>query len=445
MTLHLRHRPKAFSTLVGQPFVTQYFTAALNKRLVNHAYLFKGARGTGKTSSARILAASLNCETGVTTTPCGQCTSCRQIANGSSLDVQEIDAASNNGVDFARELSFQLAYTSMGRYRIIIIDECHMLTTQAQNALLKPIEEPPANTIFILCTTDAHKVLDTIVSRCYPLTFKLVSSECVRDLLGRTIAAEGLTVSPAAVECLVTHSDGCLREALTLLGLVSVFDPVTEQHVIDAVGLLPVNYVQPLVKAVLHHEMFPVNAMVELFRQLVDKFDPMVLFGELVNQVKTQLENHLLSSGDCYGTQGRTLEVLEYLSDATGQLERLSSKNQAVWFEVLIMRLLLWEPEVATTPDPAPVQTPTPVPQPTPLSTPAPAIPEPTDARINELHKKLSNISRIAARAFPVESLTMDGKVTLPNVVAKIQARQHIQHLQSAYEQLGVNVTVEIV
>src|SRR5271170_4112418 len=176
--LYLKHRPQSLGELVGQSTVARTLSNAIVNEKISHAYLFTGPRGTGKTSSARILAKSLRCERGPSAEPCQQCTQCIEITNCNSPCVFEIDAASNNSVDDARILIERapLAPTS-GRFKIYIIDECHMLTKEAFNALLKTIEEPPNNVIFILATTEEHKVPPTIVSRCQRLMFRLVAQE----------------------------------------------------------------------------------------------------------------------------------------------------------------------------------------------------------------------------------------------------------------------------
>ena len=171
-------RPQKFSDLVGQEHVTATLTAAIEKNRIAHAYIFSGTRGVGKTTTARILARALNCDKGPTVNPCGECPACKSIIGGASVDVQEIDGASNNSVDDIRQLRENVSYSAMaGKYRVYVIDEVHMLSKAAFNALLKTLEEPPPNVIFIFATTEPHKIPATIHSRCQRYDFKRISAE----------------------------------------------------------------------------------------------------------------------------------------------------------------------------------------------------------------------------------------------------------------------------
>jgi DNA polymerase-3 subunit gamma/tau len=219
ISLYRRHRPGSFDEVVGQQHVVRTLRNAVEQGKVHHAYLFVGSRGTGKTSMAKILARSLNCENGgPTVTPCGECESCLTIASGSSIDVIEMDAASNRSVDDVRDLRERVAYAPTGgRWKVYILDEAHMLTKEAWNAFLKTLEEPPPNTVFVLATTEAHKVMATIADRCQRFDFQRPSLEQISEVLQRVAAAEGIGVEEAAVSMIARSASGSFRDALGTL------------------------------------------------------------------------------------------------------------------------------------------------------------------------------------------------------------------------------------
>jgi DNA polymerase-3 subunit gamma/tau len=217
-SLYRRHRPRTFADVVGQEHVVRTLDNAVEQSKVHHAYLFVGSRGTGKTSMAKILAACLNCENGPTTTPCGTCDSCVSIANATSLDVIEMDAASNNSVDDIRDLREKVAYAPVsGRHKVYILDEAHMLSSQAWNAFLKTLEEPPPRTIFVLATTEAQKVLPTVVDRCHRFDFGRPSVEQVATVIQRVVDSEGIEIDAGAVALVARHATGSFRDALGTL------------------------------------------------------------------------------------------------------------------------------------------------------------------------------------------------------------------------------------
>jgi DNA polymerase-3 subunit gamma/tau len=237
--LYLKHRPQALDELVGQAAVTRTLTNAITYDRLSHAYLFTGPRGTGKTSSARILAKSLNCKSfdKATIKPCQTCASCLEIREGISPAVFEIDAASNNSVEDARVLIERAPLVAAGgRYKVYIIDECHMLTKEAFNALLKTIEDPPPNVVFVLATTEEHKVLPTIVSRCQRLMFRLVMQDDLIKHLRAVADSEGIKITDNAVDFLARRSGGGLRDALGLLDQASLLS--TPEKPVDVVDLL---------------------------------------------------------------------------------------------------------------------------------------------------------------------------------------------------------------
>jgi DNA polymerase-3 subunit gamma/tau len=234
-----RYRPQRFADLVGQEHVARGISGALESGRIGHAYLFTGARGTGKTSSARIFAKALNCERGPAGEPCNECEACRAIAAGQDVDVVEIDAASNRGIDEIRQLRQNVAVRpARGRFKIYIIDEVHMLTREAFNALLKTLEEPPAHVKFVLCTTEPEKLPITILSRCQRFDFTTVETAAIARRLAQIVEAEGADVSPAALHLIARRAAGSMRDSQSLLEqlLGGAAGPIGVDEVHAAIG-----------------------------------------------------------------------------------------------------------------------------------------------------------------------------------------------------------------
>src|SRR5271169_4276897 len=210
-------RPQTFADLVGQEHVTNTLANAIRNNRVAHAYIFSGARGVGKTTTARILAKALNCVKGPTPEPCNECDSCLEVAAGNSMDVIEIDAASNRGIDQIRELRDMVRYApSCGKHKVIILDEAHMLTDEASNALLKTLEEPPERVVFVMATTQPEDLAETIRSRSQHFHFRALSFGEIATALGVIVEKEGLEAEPGALAVMARAADGSLRDALSL-------------------------------------------------------------------------------------------------------------------------------------------------------------------------------------------------------------------------------------
>lgn len=270
IALYRAWRPQSFRDMVGQRHIIQTLQNAIREQRVSHAYLFSGPRGTGKTSAAKILAKAVNCENGPAEEPCNECEACRRITSGAVMDVQEIDAASNRGVEEIRDLREKVKYAPTEvRRKVYIIDEVHMLTTEAFNALLKTLEEPPGHVMFILATTEPHKLPATIISRCQRFDFRRVSLEEQSERLERICSEEGITAEPAALQYISRLSDGGMRDALSILDQIASFTggKVSYQQVMDMTGGIPSEQFGRLAAAIKQGDAGLMLQMVEQFMQ----------------------------------------------------------------------------------------------------------------------------------------------------------------------------------
>jgi len=257
LVLARKFRPQTFEDVAGQEHVVKTLSNAIGKGRVAHAFLFSGPRGVGKTSVARIMAKSLNCEKGPTATPCNVCSNCKEITAGSSMDVREIDGASNRGIDEIRELREYVKFApAAAKYKIYIIDEVHMLTREAFNALLKTLEEPPAHVIFIFATTETHKVPATILSRCQCYDFRRISLAEIAANLGRVAVAEGIEISQAALIWIAEAGDGSMRDGQSIFDQVISYAgmKIADTDVEEILGLVDRKYLFVLSKAVLQRD-----------------------------------------------------------------------------------------------------------------------------------------------------------------------------------------------
>jgi DNA polymerase III subunit gamma/tau len=263
-------RPQTFEDVVGQSHVMATLENAIRTNRIAHAYIFSGARGVGKTTTARILAKALNCVKGPTATPCNECDSCREITAGNSMDVIEIDAASNRGIDQIRELRDMVRYAATGgHHKVIILDEAHMLTDEASNALLKTLEEPPDRVIFVMATTEPDKLADTIRSRSQHFHFRALSFAEINGALSEIAKKEGLKAEPEALGVMARAAEGSLRDALSLLEQARAYSgaEITDTSVRELLGVVPEEALGELVSAIEHHSADKVLELVHRFQK----------------------------------------------------------------------------------------------------------------------------------------------------------------------------------
>ncbi len=350
-----KYRPQTFDDLVGQAHVTRTLKNAVEQNRLAHAYLFVGPRGIGKTSTARILAKALNCIHGPTVTPCGVCDSCKEITGGNSLDVLEIDGASNNGVEQVRELRDNVRYApSKGHFKIYIIDEVHMLTSAAFNALLKTLEEPPPHVKFIFATTEPQKVLPTILSRCQRFDLHRIPANLIANHLQFIAGKEKVTLEPAAAHAIARGADGGLRDAESMLDQLVAFcgENIAEQDVLNVFGFTSEQTVARFTENILRGAT--AEALELLHAEAADGKDMMKLMSDLiaylrdllVSKVKPdavaddfnpELQNALETQAALIETD-RLLELIDQFAGAEGRMKW--APNKRLHFEVAVIKAI---------------------------------------------------------------------------------------------------------
>ena len=328
-----KYRPQVFEDVVGQRLITDTLKNAILTERVAHGYIFSGARGVGKTTTARVLAKALNCAQGPTVTPCGECPSCQEITAGNSIDVLEIDAASNRGIDEIRELRENVRYLpARDRYKIFIIDEAHMLTTEAFNALLKTLEEPPPRSLFILATTEPHKLPSTIQSRCQHFSFRLLEYQEIFSRLQWVCAQENIKADEGALSAVTQAAEGSMRDGLSLLDQViaSCGNQLEETRVRQVLGVVPTQLLNNMVEAIHAGDS---RRVLELLGQLATEGYELAHFcAELIRAVR-----NLMVAKSC-GAESPLVQVASEERARLAELANLFGEEDLARFFNLLLR-----------------------------------------------------------------------------------------------------------
>src|SRR5881296_87092 len=348
-------RPQQFDEVVGQEHVTTTLKNAIEQNRLAHAYLFVGPRGIGKTSTARIFAKALNCVKGPTATPCDKCDNCREIAEGRSMDVLEIDGASNRGIDEVRELRDTCRYTpARGKFKIYIIDEVHMLTKEAFNALLKTLEEPPSHVKFIFATTEPDKVLPTILSRCQRFDLHRIPANLIAQHLQFIAEKEKITLEPAAAHAIARGAEGGLRDAESMLDQLVAFcgEKISESDVLNVFGFTSEQTVVDLTRRILrgetpdaidllHQQSESGKDMMRLMSDLIAYLRDLLVFKAKPDALKEDVDPDVQKSLAAHAeliTTDRLLDLIDQFAAAEGRMKW--APNKKLYFEVAIIKAI---------------------------------------------------------------------------------------------------------
>ena len=476
--LHHKYRPQTFAQLVGQEVIRTTLSQGVRLGRIAPAYLFTGPRGTGKTSSARILAKALNCQSThqPTPEPCGSCALCRSIAQGNALDIIEIDAASHTGVDNVREMIEKAQFAPVqARYKVFIIDECHMLSGAAFNALLKTLEEPPERVVFVLATTDPQRVPATIISRCQRFDFRRIPQADIEAHLRRIADQEGIAITPAALTLVAQLAQGGLRDAESLLDQLSLLPPPIEpEQVWQLAGRVPERDLWDLVQGIYNE---PLVTVLQRGRALLERgWEPLHLYQQLVGFVRDGLialtapqARHLTTlmadTWQAWQTLGKRvtatdlLQAQEYLRQSEPQLRHTTQPH--LWLEVTLLGWWhLWQEKTTASPTvPTPsTSTPAITAPKTPLPTPALPASEPVTPTATASTQDLATLwAQVVShiKKPPARSLFQDASlVKLDHQHAEIalkspallrNAQGKLKELQAAFQAvLAAPITVHL-
>src|SRR5437870_6940397 len=325
-----KFRPQVFDDVVGQKPIVQTLQNAIQMDRIGHAYLFSGPRGVGKTTTARILAKGLNCVKGPTVTPCNECPSCQEIASGKSIDVFEIDAASNTGVDNIRELRENAKYAAArSRFKVFIIDEVHMLSMSAFNALLKILEEPPSHVVFIMATTERHKLPATILSRCQQFVFRTISAAEIQAHLRQIADREGVKIDDRALSYIVRASEGSMRDGQSLLDQIISFSgqEVVDEDVRDVLGFIPNEILDQTLDALAERDS---KALLENVGIVIDQgLNIQQYVREFIGRIRDLLVLKL-------GLEGKIVGSAEEKRALAARAEKFSEQDLIRFFDMLL-------------------------------------------------------------------------------------------------------------
>ena len=336
-----KYRPKTFDEIVGQEPIVRTLKNAIELDRFSHAYIFSGSRGLGKTTTARILTKCLNCEKGITSEPCGVCENCQEIDKGSFPDMYEIDAASNRGIDDIRALRENVTYAPIkGRYKVYIIDEAHMLTREAFNALLKTLEEPPPNNVFILATTELHKIPDTIKSRCQTFIFKPPTVKQIKEYLRRILEKEGIEYEEKALELIAEASAGGLRDAASLLDQAVTYGggKVDTKSTEELLGVIPQKIVDRFLQLLKEKD---IKTLIKGLEKLdADGYDLNVLWKQVTDEIHSELINASLEGKGKFFSE-EDIEDLIYIQNifTKASSEAKNFPNPKHIYELAVLKL----------------------------------------------------------------------------------------------------------